>query len=349
LHRIEHGHRRLTVDELNVFTRPLGIFAALRWTPQQQAGEDVDPLSRRSLLGAGVGAIAALNATTASAAAREIDPGLVAHWTKLLRVLDCHSGAFGSHAVLEAVRRELELVAEHRKIARGELRTQLLRVESRWSEFGSWLSNDVGDLAHRDYWGGRALRLAQEAAYPDMVAWVLLRQSQWAAEQLDARQASALAQAAARTPGGTDHMRGLCALREAHGRALSNDATSCERRLAAAYGLLDTGTAEPPELGAQYVIPSYVMAAEARCWLALRPQKAIAMLEDALRRWPRERTRRRGTEQARLALACASANEPERAAIEGIKAVGIAQDTKSNGSVRELRRVDRQLAGYALP
>jgi hypothetical protein len=41
---------------------------------QHNVGEDVDPISRRSLLGAGVGAAVGLSATTAPAAAREIDP-----------------------------------------------------------------------------------------------------------------------------------------------------------------------------------------------------------------------------------------------------------------------------------
>ena len=77
LSRIEHGKRQLTVDEIDGFTRALGMPLALRWIALPEAGDDVEPLSRRSLLGAGVGAAAwGLNATTAPApaAAREIDP-----------------------------------------------------------------------------------------------------------------------------------------------------------------------------------------------------------------------------------------------------------------------------------
>jgi len=68
--RIEQGKRRLTIDEINWFTRSLGIPVTLRWLPDHEAGEDVDPLSRRSLLGAGAGAALGLSATTAPAAAR---------------------------------------------------------------------------------------------------------------------------------------------------------------------------------------------------------------------------------------------------------------------------------------
>jgi hypothetical protein len=40
------------------------------------------------------------------------------------------------------------------------------------------------------------------------------------------------------------------------------------------------------------------------------------MLDDAVRVWPRNRLRSRGIQQARLALACAAAGEPERATAE---------------------------------
>jgi transcriptional regulator with XRE-family HTH domain len=56
LSRIENGARQMTIDETVWFARALGMPVALRWTAQHEAGEDVHPVSRRSLLGAGVGA-----------------------------------------------------------------------------------------------------------------------------------------------------------------------------------------------------------------------------------------------------------------------------------------------------
>jgi hypothetical protein len=91
------------------------------------------------------------------------------------------------------------------------------------------------------------------------------------------------------------------------------------------------------------------MAAEARCWVKIRPRKAVALLEGALRAWPRERARGRGIHQAPLALACAAVGEPDRAAAEGIKALDIAQTTRSDLTARELRRLDRQLAAHDAP
>jgi hypothetical protein len=344
LSRIEHGKRHLTIDEIDSFTRALGMPVALRWTAQHQASEDVDPLSRRSLLGAGAGAALGLSATTTPTAARGVDPELVSHWMKLLSVLDRHDAMFGPHDVLRTVRHEIDLIAAHRQVARSDLRTQLLRVESRWSEFASWLSNDAGAVAQRDSWAHRSVRLAQEIGDDDMVAWVLMWRSQWAADQPDPERALAFAQAACRTHGTTNRIRSLCTRQEAYAYALGGDGASCQRRLADAYRLLDADTAALDDLGGQNVSPPYVLAAEARCWVRLQPHRAIATFDEALRAWPRDRPRSRGQQHARLGLACAAAGEPDRAAAEGAKALHIAHATKSDVTIRDLKHLDRQLA-----
>jgi hypothetical protein len=53
--------------------------------------------------------------------------------------------------------------------------------------------------------------------------------------------------------------------------------------------------------------------------------------------------------QAHLAMACAAAEEPERAAAEAMKALDVAQTIQSDVIVRSLRRVDRRLAAYDVP
>jgi hypothetical protein len=312
----------------------------------------VDPLSRRSLLGAGVGAVAGLGATTAPAANRDVDPELVAHWLDLLTLLESHDARFGPHTVVPAVRREIGLIGSHRRIARGELQRQFLCVESHWAEFASFLYDDAGDARLRDAWADRALRLAQDAGYPDMVAYVLMRRSQWTAMRDSGQQAIQLAHAALSTQGTSNHIRALCALKEAQGHALLREERACQRSLTDAYGLLDdagTGQATWNDLGRRETSPSSVLGYDARCWLWLQPRKAVTMFEEVLRRWPRERQRSRGMHQARLALACAAADDPERAAAEGDAALDIARTTKSNGILRELKRLDRRLATCDTP
>jgi hypothetical protein len=306
----------------------------------------VDPFSRRSLFGVGAGAALGIGATAAPAAAREIDPELVSHWMRLLRILGCHDAMFGPRDVLDTVRREIGAIAAHRRVAPSSLRTQLLSVEARWAWLASWLSNDSGDWHRRDAWADRASHLAREANDPDMISWSLVWQSRWAAMRMDPRGAISLADAAQRVPGAADKIRGLGALKEAHGHALAKDLAACERRLADAHARLEHG--DPVTLSYDLGrrddgAAPYVPADEARCWLVLRPYKAVAMLEDALRDWPQERTRGLGVQQARLALACAG-DDLHRAAAEGMKALDMARATKSDMTVRELKRLDARLA-----
>jgi hypothetical protein len=353
--RIETGRRRVTIDEIANVAHVLGMPVALPWAAQPEVGEDVDPLSRRSLLGAGVGAAFGLNATTAPAAAREVDPELASHWMTLLRVLGRHDAMVGARDVLDTAGHELGLITRHRQVARGELHIQLIGVEARWAWFASWLSHDSGDWHRRDAWIDRALQLAQAVDDREMVAWVLLWQSRWAAMRHDAPRATALADAARHTPGTTDKTRALCAFKQAHAHALAGDARSCQRSLADAYRLLDhAAPSDRPtpttEFGRQDEgSPPCVLADEARCWLELRPSKAIQTLEEVLRLWPSNRMRGRGIQYARLALACAAAGEVDRAAAEGMTALEIARDTRSDITLRELKRLDRRLAGSDVP
>jgi transcriptional regulator with XRE-family HTH domain len=330
--------------DVKTIARAFGLERYAELLYPSEADEDVD-LSRRDLIGAGVGATLGLANMPAPAAAREIDPALASHWVDLLSVLDYHDAMFGSHAVLEIIRHEVTLMDQCAQVARGELRTELLRVQARWSGFASWLSHDAGDSR-----AIRALRLAKEAEYQDLIAWILMRQSEWAATRLQPRQAIAFADAASRIPDIKGQIRAVCALRKAYGHALGKDAVSCERSLAETRAtLLDhAGSSEEasrPELGGHTVTPPYVLADEARCWAWLDAPKAVAMYEDAFRLWPRDRTRSRGIHQARLAVACEAANEPDRAAAEGLKALDIAQTTKSDTIMRELKRLDRRLVG----
>jgi hypothetical protein len=79
---------------------------------------------------------------------------LPGHWEQLLAIAGTHDAA---HGVLGAVRRELRLIAEHREIARGELRTALMSVEARWAVYAAWLCEDTGDRRGRTALLERAL------------------------------------------------------------------------------------------------------------------------------------------------------------------------------------------------
>ncbi len=323
--------------------------AELRYAaPHSDVGddEDVEPTNRRGVLDAGaaamLGGLSVAASTAAPAAAREVDPELPKHSTNLLRLLGRHDEVFGPSDVLAIVRREIGLIAEHRQAARGGLRVALMRVEARYADLAAWLSEDTGQRRARDAWTDRALRLAEDARYSDMVAFARARRSEWAS---DARQAIAYAEDALRVPNTSAQTRAWCSRQAAISHAMAGDAASCERYLADAYGLLDDDdSSAPPWAGEFRVARTGTLAAEARCWLMMAPAKAIGLYEDALRDWPRAEARDGGVHQARLAVACAAGGEIDRAKAEGRRALAITKSTKSATATRELRRLREVLA-----
>ena len=314
------------------------IVAADSRAAERQRYDDDVPTNRRELLGGAAGAALGAAGLAAPAAARDVDPELPGHWLALLAVLDRHDAMFGAHAVLGTVRRELRLIARHRQVAHGELRTELLAIEARWTEFAAFLANDTGDALARNAWTDRALRLADQAGNPDVAALTRMRQAQWAVQEGDGRRAVAFAEDALRVPGMSEATRARVRLRAAHGHALGGDVSACQRHLDAA-GQAAEGSDSPGAPTAYNV-----RANAARCWLWMQPRNAIPLYESALREWPREQMRDGGGHQARLALACAGAGELDRARVEGRRALAIARKTQSNVVRTDLKRLGAALA-----
>jgi transcriptional regulator with XRE-family HTH domain len=278
-----------------------------------------------------------------------VDPDLVAHWMELKGVLTDQDQMFGPRRVLAITLRGLAIIGRHRRASRGHLRTELMRVESRWQMLAAWLYDDAGD-AKAAASSERARALAIEAHDQLMIAYVLVRQSERASRAGKSQEAVALAQAAQRQRGVTSHVRALSALYEALGHARGGEKAACQNDLGRAHELVDRqcdGLADHgfEGLGRHYATRTTVLAGEARCWLWLgEPRRAVDAAEGALTRWPAIRRRGRGLQRAGLAVACAAAGEPDRAAREGLHALAIAHATGSNRAMQELRRLDRHLA-----
>jgi transcriptional regulator with XRE-family HTH domain len=302
--------------------------------PCDQEG-DVASITRRELTAACAAAVAELGVAAAPASAREVDPALPSHWERLLAIIGTHDAAHGPHGVLGIACRELWLLTSYREVARGDLRTALMRVEARWAVYAGWLCEDTGNPRGRDALLERALCLAREADHPDLIAWVRARQAQWA----DPPRAIGLAETGLRTARAGAHTRALCAVRAAlvHARIGNTDATEC--LLARAHDLAAKDSAAPPLSVSAPLGEHVVRCWEARCWAALSPAKGVAIYDRVLRDWPRGRTRDGGLYLARLASACAHAGELDRARTEGRKAFAIARTTRSRVAARELAQL----------
>jgi len=297
--------------------------------------DDVEPITRRGLAVAGAATALGLGAADAPASARDVDPALPDHWEQLLAIIGTHDAAHGAHAVLGAARRELRLIAEHRKVATGDLRPALMGVEARWALHVGWLCEDTGDRRERAVLVEHALRLAREADHPDLIAWARARQAQWT----DPCSAIRIAETGLRTPRAGAHTRALCAIRGARAHARVGDADATERLLADAHELAARDSSPPPLSVSVPLAEHIVRCWEARCWAALFPARGVALYDSVLRDWPRGRTRDGGLYLARLARACADAGEPDRAHVEGSKALATARTTRSSVAARELKQL----------
>lgn len=296
---------------------------------------DVEPITRRDLVVAGAAAAISLGAAAPLASAGDVDPALPGHWECLLAIIGTHDAAHGAHDVLGAACRELRLITAHRKVATGELRTALMRVEARWALHAAWLCEDTGDRRGRSALLEHALRLAREADHPDLIAWARARQAQWT----NVTSAIRIAETGLRTPRAGAHTRALCAVRAAHAHAHIGNADATERLLAKAHELVAEDSAAPPLSVGVPVSEHLVRCWQARCWAALSPARGVELYDGVLRDWPRGRRRDGGLYLARLATVCARAGDPDRARAEGRKAFAIARAARSTVAARELKQL----------
>jgi hypothetical protein len=102
----------------------------------------------------------------------------------------------------------------------------------------------------------------------------------------------------------------------------------CRKRL--------TQDSPDPPLPASLPVAEHVV----RCWEAMLggvgARHGVALYDEVLRDWPRGWTRDGGLYLVRLARACVDAGEPDRARVEGRKALAVARVTNSSVAIREL-------------
>lgn len=277
--------------------------------------------------------------------------GFVTRWRRLLEVFVASERVLGSCPVITAMAAELPLLRTQRNAARGETRIELLRAESRWAEFVSWLADNVGSRRSAGQWLDRANSLAREADDRPMVAYVLMRMSQQALEQpSDVRGAVHMAEAAQREHELPPLVRALSAVREAQGYAVLGNRVACMRKLDEAHDLIENGTSihDPwwTNTGT-HCTHSYVQGYEGHCWLQLdEPAKAVSCFEHALESWPGVYRAEEALQRARLAIAHAANNDPDQAASEGRRTLEIHRAAPSSRALAELARLDQQLARW---
>lgn len=304
-------------------------------------------LSRRALLEAASGSLVApLDSGQQVRVPATIDPAVVEHFAALRALLVDADNRLGGIGVLPTARQQLDVIAEFRRAARGELRDQLLSTQARWAEFVGWLSDDLGDQADGTWWLAQAADMAQEADDTEFVAYLFARRAQRAADGPDQDRVLGLAGVATRT-GGPPHVAAFAAVQRAHGHAIAGEERGFRIALDEARQRIDACAAADGALGSFCTGP-YLWAQEGDGWLRLHePKTATDCFGRALTEWPDSYRRERGLCLSRLATAHLAAGEPDEAGRTAMHALRLADMTQSRRIRREVIGVGRRISRFA--
>jgi tetratricopeptide (TPR) repeat protein len=230
------------------------------------------------------------------------------------------------------------------RAAAGRNRADLFVLRTRYAEFAGWLHQDSGHWSAAVWWTERALSSAQETGDQLMTSYVLVKKSQQAEADGDARLSIAYARAAQTAASLTATVRAVALQQEAHGLALLGQADDCQRKLDQALELAARPSDEDQEGPARYCIPEFVEIARANCLMKLgRPRQAVDIFERGLATLPSHHYRDRGVYLGQLAVAHALEGEADPAVARGRQAHEIARATRSHRIVRELRTLRGKL------
>jgi transcriptional regulator with XRE-family HTH domain len=253
----------------------------------------------------------------------------------------------GPRTVLGVVREQCKMLAGLIASAREPIRSDLLRVGTRFYEFCGWLAQDTGDFAAAESLSARALDMTFEAGNTWFASYVFMRRSNIATDAGRYSDGLGLAQAALKAGAGQGtRLRALGLRQQANALALSGDErgamTAIEQALESVAAPLD-----PQEAPAAYCTLPFVQMEGAACWTRLgRPDRAVTLLVSALDGWPDEDQRDRGIGVARLAIAHSLAGSVEEACSVGQEALAVVRAAPSARALTELERLRVRLAPW---
>ncbi len=246
-------------------------------------------------------------------------------------------GLLGDVAIVDVLRRR---AAKHD-------RQRYSRLQARYAESLSWLSEEAGDLPSAMYWTDRASQWAQAANWSAMTEYGFVRRSMMVISfSGDGQRAVNQAYQVFEISDASPRMRGLAAKQMAFGYALAGDRDASCRALDEAMNWLARPSREDDILlGQRSVVDEDLLAIfQATCDIYLgHGAKAIRVLEPRLAALSKSSARTATITRAKLARAYAHAGQPAESCrltwetLQGIEQVG------SLSARSELRRTMRVL------
>jgi transcriptional regulator with XRE-family HTH domain len=283
-------------------------------------------------------------------ARRYLDGSVVGYFHEQLGRSKADDGSHGPAKALPLVLGILGAISEHVREVQPGVRRALLSLGADGAEFVGWLYRDLQDPANATYWYDRAMEWAQEAGDTAMQGYVLLKKSQMAYDRRDAFRVVTLAQAAGQ---GAWHLPGKVQAEalesEAIGLAMLGEPLGVvERKMDEASALLlnvrPDGKHDGP--AGAYFTTDTLLLRQAACYTeAGKPAKAAVLFDDVIARNGLSR-RDAGFFRARRAAALALSGEPDEAAAVGLEAVQVAQDIRSERTMRVLADVVTTLSPW---
>lgn len=241
-------------------------------------------------------------------------------------------GLIGNVAILDGLRRRSD----------GQVRRAFSRMQARYAESLSWLSEEGGDLSSAMYWIDRACQWGQAADWPAMSAYGFVRRSMMVISfSNDGIRAVDQARAVLAMRSASPRMRGLATKQIAFGHALTGDSDASSRALDGAMQLLSQPAREDDAvLGQRSVVNDDLFAIfKATCDVYLgRGDQAVPVLEPLLASLPNASARTAAITRAKLARAYANLGHPEEAAQLSLKTLDDSDRLGSLSARGELRR-----------
>ncbi|GGI76852.1 hypothetical protein GCM10011581_12430 [Saccharopolyspora subtropica] len=240
----------------------------------------------------------------------------------------------GPLAAVGAVREQLRTLEGMLQQTSGSLRIEVARVGARYAEFAGWLAQDSGDYAAAASWSSKAADLAAEAGDPLLSSYIWMRRSNVATDTGHAAEGLLLAHSAV-SEAITSDLRALALRQQANAHAIAGRERDAGIAIDQALDEVVSGS-ETSGL-APYCGASYLQSEGAAAWVRLgRPDRAIALLTEALQQWPDNQARDRGIGLSRLARAHLLSGDLELACVVGHQALEAVQAAISTRAFAEL-------------
>ncbi|MET7490586.1 helix-turn-helix transcriptional regulator [Streptomyces sp. NPDC005538] len=321
---------------------------------QSDSTTDHEAMKRRMFIKGGIAAAALPGigleevehvASALDDARRYMDGSVVSYLRWQIESCKADDGRLGPKKTLPVMLGLLHAIEEHARDVRPAVRRELLSIGADGAEFAGWLYRDVHQPHNAGFWYDRAMEWAQEANDAAMQGYVLLKKSQMAYDDRDALRMLTLAEAA-----GHDRwqlpvrVRAEVTQQEALGRAMLGDPLDVVRgQLDTAAELLGAASEDDPEaLGSYFTGDTRLLRDAVTYTEAGKPSLAADLFSEVLSTGTLS-LRDTGFFNARRAAALALSGEPDEAANIGKASAAVAQEMRSERTVRVLGEVSQSL------